>query len=159
MELWQQLLRRESKRRNENKTEKKKKSVVLCAWLFLSFTPTPQLLTVGCVMCCTNRKRDREFRSGVGRSVGNADDVERTNDSCVLSLRWCCCCCWLVTTTLSIFSLHVGLFSARYPAHSSCALSRGVGTLLPFRNWPLRCSFLLWNWPVGSSCVNVLLEH
>lgn len=103
--------RRRSKRRNENKTEKKKKSVVLCAWLFLSFTPTPQLLTVGCVMCCTNRKRDREFRSGVGRSVGNADDVERTNDSCVLSLRWCCCC-WLVTTTLSIFSLHVGLFSA-----------------------------------------------
>lgn len=139
---------------------KRKRKALCCAWLFLSFTRNTATFDSWMRDVCKHRKRDREFRSGVGRSVGNADDVERTNDSCVLSLRWCCCCCcWLVTTTLSIFSLHVGLFSARYPAHSSCALSRGVGTLLPFRNWPLRCSFLLWNWPVGSSCVNVLLEH
>lgn len=102
-------------RREGMKTKPKRKRKALCC-VPGSFSPslaTPQLLTVGCVMCCTNRKRDREFRSGVGWSVGNADDVERTNDSCVLSLRWCCCCCcWLVTTTLSIFSLHVGLFSA-----------------------------------------------
>lgn len=53
----------------------------------------------------------QEKRSG----VGIADDVERLVRALAL----------MVLTTLSTFSLHVGLLcTARYLAHSSCLLPR-----------------------------------
>lgn len=66
-------------RRDGMKTKpKRKRKALCCAWLFLSFTPTPQLLTVGCVMCTTGK----EIESFGRGSVGNADDVERTTRAC-----------------------------------------------------------------------------
>lgn len=75
-----------------------------CSLLFLSFTTrtASQLSKVG--RC---RQRKKEIRVS-GRSVIQAHVLSHSRAD-------------VVGTTLSIFSLHVGLFSARYLAHSSCS--------------------------------------
>lgn len=75
-----------------------------CSFLFLSFTTrtASQLSKVG-----RRRQRKKEIRVS-GRSVIQADVLSHSRAD-------------VVGTTLSIFSLHVGLFSARYLAHSSCS--------------------------------------
>lgn len=83
------------RRWNENKTEKKKKSAVPS-----SFTLAQSTATVKSWMIC--RKRDCG-------SVGNADDYDVGSDErLVRALRGAD----VFVTTLSIFSLHVGLYGA-----------------------------------------------
>lgn len=88
--------------RNENKTEKKKK----CAVPF-SFSLSPPGQLRNCQKLDDAGRGKKEIRVS-GRSVIQADVLSHSRAD-------------VVGTTLSIFSLHVGLFSARYLAHSSCS--------------------------------------
>lgn len=134
-------------RREGMKTKpKRKRKALCCAWLFLSFTPTPQLLTVGCVMC-TQEKRSRV--SVGGRSVMQTTSNERlvralaalvlllllVGDDYFIDLF---APCWPVLGTLSCSLLVCAQQRSR---HLAAVPELAIALL-----------FLLWNWPVGSSC-------